>query len=31
MATKTLSNEFMQHIADEGAWKILSNELSWTE
>ena len=31
MATKTLSNEFMQRIVDEGAWKILSFELSWTE
>lgn len=31
MATKTLSNDFMQRIADEGAWKELSNELSWTE
>lgn len=31
MATKTLGNDFMQLIADEGAWKELSNELSWTE
>lgn len=31
MATKTLSNDFMQRIAEEGAWKELSNELSWTE
>ena len=31
MATKTLSNDFMQRIADEGAWKELSNELCWTE
>jgi hypothetical protein len=31
MATKTLSNDFMQRIADEGAWKELSNELNWTE
>ena len=31
MATKTLSNDFMQRIADEGAWKELSGELSWTE
>ena len=31
MATKTLSNDFMQRIADDGAWKELSNELSWTE
>ena len=31
MATKTLSNDFMQRIADEGAWKELSSELSWTE
>ena len=31
MATKTLSNEFMQRIADEGAWKELSNDLCWTE
>ena len=31
MVTKTLSNDFMQRIADEGAWKELSNELSWTE
>ena len=31
MATKTLSNDFMQRIADEGAWKELSNDLSWTE
>ena len=31
MATKTLSNDFIQRIADEGAWKELSSELSWTE
>ena len=31
MATKTLSNDFMQRIADEGAWKELSNDLNWTE
>ena len=31
MATKTLSNEFMQRIADEGAWKEISGDLCWTE
>ena len=31
MAAKILSNDFMQRIADEGAWKELSNELCWTE
>lgn len=31
MATKTLSNDFMQQIADEAAWKGLSGNLSWTE
>lgn len=31
MATKTLGNDFMQLIADEGAWKELSGDLSWTE
>ena len=31
MATKTLSNDFMQRIADEGAWKELSRDLNWTE
>jgi len=31
MVTKTLSNDFMQRIADEGVWKELSSELSWTE
>ncbi|MBO5796512.1 MAG: hypothetical protein J6R28_07690 [Bacteroides sp.] len=31
MATKTLSNDFMQRIADEGAWKELSSDLNWTE
>ena len=28
---KTLSNDFMQHIADAEAWKELSNEVNWTE
>ena len=27
MATKTLSNEFMQRIADEGAWKEIEEVL----
>lgn len=31
MATKTLSNDFMLRMADEGAWKNLSSKLSWTE
>lgn len=31
MTTKTLGNDFMQRIADEGAWKELSRELGWTE
>ena len=31
MATKILSNDFMQRIADEGAWKELSGDLCWTE
>ena len=28
---KALSNEFMQHIAEDEAWKDLSRELHWTE
>ena len=31
MATKTLSNDFMQNIASEEAWKKLSGEFSWSE
>ena len=31
MATKILSNEFMQNIATEEAWKELSSTFSWTE
>ena len=31
MATKILSNDFMQRIADEGAWKEISGDLCWTE
>ena len=31
MATKTLSNEFMQNIATEGAWKELSSEFGWND
>jgi len=31
MATKTLSNEFMQNIATEEAWKELSSEFNWNE
>ena len=31
MATKVLSNEFMQNIATEEAWKELSSNFSWTE
>lgn len=31
MATKTLSNEFMQNIATEEAWKELSSEFNWSE
>ncbi len=31
MATKTLSNDFMQNIASEEAWKNLSGEFSWSE
>ena len=31
MATKVLSNEFMQNIATEEAWKELSSTFSWTE
>lgn len=31
MATKTLSNDFMQQIADDTAWRELSGNLSWTE
>lgn len=31
MATKVLSNEFMQNIATEEAWKDLSSNFSWTE
>lgn len=28
---KVLSNEFMQHIAEEDAWKKLTNEIHWSE
>ena len=31
MATKVLSNEFMQNIATEEAWKELSGNFSWSE
>ena len=31
MATKTLSNEFMQNIANEEAWKELSGGFNWNE
>jgi len=31
MATKSLSNEFMQKIMTEEAWKELSNEFNWSE
>ena len=31
MATKVLSNEFMQNIATEEAWKELSSDFSWSE
>jgi len=31
MATKVLSNEFMQRLAIEGAWKELSRDFSWSE
>lgn len=31
MATKTLSSDFMQRIADKGAWKELSGKLNWSE
>ena len=31
MATKTLSNEFMQNIATEEAWKELSGKFNWSE
>jgi hypothetical protein len=31
MATKTLSNEFMQKIMTEEAWKELSIEFNWSE
>ena len=31
MATKTLSNEFMQKIMAEEAWKQLSEEFKWSE
>ena len=31
MTTKTLSNEFMQNIATEEAWKELSSEFNWNE
>lgn len=31
MAAKVLSNEFMQNIATEEAWKELSSTFSWTE
>jgi len=30
MATKVLSNEFMQNIATEEAWKELSSNFAWT-
>jgi len=29
MATKVLSNEFMQNIATEEAWKELSSSFNW--
>lgn len=31
MATKVLSNEFMQKIMDKEAWKELSNNFNWSE
>ena len=31
MATKVLSNEFMQKIMNEEAWKELSNDFNWSE
>ena len=31
MATKVLSNEFMQKIITEEAWKELSNDFNWSE
>ena len=31
MATKVLSNEFMQKIMTEEAWKELSNDFNWSE
>ena len=31
MATKVLSNEFMQKIMNEEAWKDLSNDFNWSE
>ena len=31
MATKTLSNEFMQKIMNEEAWKELSGDFNWSE
>ena len=31
MSTKTLSNEFMQKIMTEEAWKELSNDFNWSE
>lgn len=31
MATKVLSNEFMQKIMNEEAWKELSNTFNWSE
>ena len=31
MTTKTLSNEFMQNIATEEAWKELSGDFNWNE
>ena len=30
MATKVLSNEFMQNIATEEAWKELSGNFNWS-
>ena len=31
MATKELSNEFMQKIVNEEAWKELSGDFNWSE
>ena len=31
MATKELSNEFMQQVAKDAAWKELSSDFSWSE